>query len=63
MALSAQYGSNKWQPGQRILDEITLPRGVGPLRLRIAWVAQDKRSPFLLADGSEAFELTVAPSR
>jgi uncharacterized membrane protein len=63
MALSSLYGSNKWQPGQRILDEITLPRGVGPLRLRIAWVAQDKRSPFLLADGSEAFELTVDPAR
>ncbi|MFN8523814.1 MAG: DUF2079 domain-containing protein [Chloroflexota bacterium] len=59
MPLSSVYGSNKWRPGQRILDEVTLPAGTGPLTLRVAWVAQEKRAPFRLADGSEAFEFDV----
>jgi uncharacterized membrane protein len=59
MALSSIYGSNKWRPGQRILDEVDLPTPNGELRLRIAWVAQEKRAPFRLADGSEAFDLVV----
>jgi uncharacterized membrane protein len=63
MALSDLYGSNKWQPGQTIMDEVLIPSSSGPVTLRIAWVAQDKRRPFLLADGSKAFDLTLDPGR
>jgi hypothetical protein len=63
MALSATYGSNKWRTGQTILDEILLPPAAGPLRVRVAWVAQDKRKPILLDDGAEAFELVLEPYR
>jgi uncharacterized membrane protein len=63
MALSDLYGSNKWQPGQTIVDEVLVPPAAGPVTLRIAWVAQDKRSPFLLDDGSKAFDLTIDPGR
>ena len=56
MTLSQVYGSNKWRPGQTILDEISLPGVLGPVRARVAWVAQERRRPFLLQDGSEAFE-------
>jgi uncharacterized membrane protein len=59
MALSDVYGSNKWQPGQTILDEVLVPPASGPVTLRMAWVSQDKRSPFRLADGSAAFDLTI----
>ncbi|MBA2451033.1 MAG: DUF2079 domain-containing protein, partial [Chloroflexi bacterium] len=59
MPLSAQYGSNKWSLGQTILDEIVLPNAPGPLRVRVAWVAQDKRTPIRLADGAEAIELVL----
>ena len=51
MALSDVYGSNKWRPGQTIMDEVLMPPASGPVTLHIAWVSQDKRSPFLLADG------------
>ena len=63
MPLSATHGSNKWDLGQRILDEVALPEGRGPLRVRVAWVAQDKRTPVLLADRSEALEFVVQPYR
>ncbi len=63
MALSSVYGSNKWRAGQTILDEIVLPASAGPLTVRVAWVAQDRRRPFLLADGSEAFELVIRQDR
>jgi hypothetical protein len=63
MALSALYGSNKWQPGQVIFDEIALPNVGGPLSVRVAWVAQEKRQPFRLADGSEAFEFVIPAYR
>jgi hypothetical protein len=63
MALADVYGSNKWQPGQTIMDEILIPPSDGPVTLRVAWVAQDKRNPFLLSDGSKAFDLTIDPSR
>ena len=63
MALSATYGSNKWRPGQTILDEILLPPAAGPLRVRVAWVAQEKRKPIVLDDGREAFELVLEPNR
>ena len=59
MALSAQYGSNKWSLGQTILDEIVLPNALEPLRVRVAWVAQDKRTPIRLADGAVAIELVL----
>jgi hypothetical protein len=61
MPLSTTYGSNKWQSGQVILDEVALPAAAGPLTVQVAWVAQDKRSPFLLEDGSEAFEFVISP--
>src|SRR5581483_4612949 len=61
MALSDVYGSNKWQPGQTIYDEVLVPPSSGPITLHIAWVSQDKRSPFRLADGAAAFDLTLDP--
>lgn len=61
MPLSAQYGSNKWRFGQTILDEVALPPSAGPVTVRVAWVAQEKRKPFALQDGAEAFEFVVAP--
>jgi uncharacterized membrane protein len=63
MALSDVYGSNKWQPGQTIFDEVLIPPASGPVTLHIAWVSQDKRSPFLLADGAAAFDLTITPGQ
>jgi uncharacterized membrane protein len=63
MALSAIHGSNKWQPGQRIFDEIALPNVGGPLTVRVAWVAQEKRQPFRLSDGSDAFEFVIPAHR
>ena len=63
MALSSVYGSNKWQLGQTIVDEVLVAPTDGPLTLRVAWVAQDKRRPFLLEDGSEAFELVLPGAR
>jgi hypothetical protein len=63
MALSQVYGSNKWKPDQTILDEVMLPPTDGPLTLRIGWVAQEKRNPFRLEDGSEAFELVLPGGR
>ncbi len=63
MPLSAVYGSNKWRDGQRILDEIALPNAAGPLRVRLAWVAQDKRRPILLPDRSEALEIVLPGPR
>ncbi|MDP8923439.1 MAG: DUF2079 domain-containing protein, partial [Chloroflexota bacterium] len=63
MALSSTYGSNKWKPGQTIVDEVLVPPAEGLLTLRIGWVAQDKRRPFLLADGSEAFDLVLPGDR
>ncbi len=63
MPLSSVYGSNKWQPGQMILDEIALPDVAGPMTVRVAWVAQERRRPFRLADGSEAFEFVVPTDR
>jgi uncharacterized membrane protein len=62
MPLSTTYGSNKWQTGQVILDEVALPAATGPLTVQVAWVAQDKRNPFLLEDGSEAFEFVISPN-
>ncbi|MCC6179206.1 MAG: DUF2079 domain-containing protein [Chloroflexi bacterium] len=59
MALSLVYGSNKWRLGQTVVDEVVIPPADGPLRVRIGWVAQDKRKPFRLDDGSDAFELTI----
>jgi uncharacterized membrane protein len=63
MALSAVYGLNKWRAGQTIVDEVLLPPASGPLRARIRWVAEDKRSPFRLADGSDALDLMLDSGR
>jgi hypothetical protein len=63
MALSDVYGSNKWQPGQTIFDEVLIPPSTGAITLHVAWVSQDKRSPFLLADGAAAFDLTIPPDQ
>ncbi|MGE3912749.1 MAG: DUF2079 domain-containing protein, partial [Chloroflexota bacterium] len=59
MALSAVYGLNKWHIGQTIMDEVLIPPGKGPLRVRIKWVAEDKRKPFLLPDGSDKYDLMI----
>jgi hypothetical protein len=63
MGLSAVYGLNKWRLGQTIMDEILIPPASGPLRVRIKWVAEDKRKPFLLADRSEALDLMIDTGR
>jgi hypothetical protein len=63
MALSAVYGLNKWRLNQTIMDEVLIPPAEGPIRVRIKWVAEDKRRPFLLADRSEAFDLTIDTGR
>jgi len=63
MALSQTYGSNKWKLGQTIMDEILVPPTDRPTRMRIAWVAQDKRRPFQLEDGAEAFEIVLPGGR
>jgi len=63
MALSAVYGLNKWRLGQTIMDEVLLPPASGPVRIRLKWVGEDKRTPFKLPDGSEAYDLTVDTGR
>jgi uncharacterized membrane protein len=63
MPLSAVYGLNKWQLDQTVMDEILIPPATGVMRVRIKWVAEDKRKPFLLADGSEAFDLMIDTGR
>lgn len=63
MGLSAVYGLNKWRLGQTVMDEILIPPASGPLRVRIKWVSEDKRSPFLLADGTEALYLMIDTGR
>jgi len=63
MALSAVYGLNKWRLSQTIMDEVLIPPAAGPIRVRIKWVAEDKRRPFLLTDGSEAFDLMIDTGR
>ena len=63
MALSAVYGLNKWRLNQTIMDEVLIPPASGPLRVRIKWVAEDKRRPFLLPDRTEAFDLTIDTGR
>jgi uncharacterized membrane protein len=63
MGLSAVYGLNKWQPGQTIMDEFLMPPASGPVRARIRWVAEDKRTPFKLADGSDGLDLMIDTGR
>jgi uncharacterized membrane protein len=63
MGLSAVYGLNKWPLGQTIMDEILIPPASGPLRVRIKWVSEDKRTPFKRADGSDALDLTIDTGR
>jgi uncharacterized membrane protein len=63
MALSAVYGLNKWRLNQTIMDEVLIPPAEGPIRIRIKWVAEDKRRPFLLADRSEHFDLMIDTGR
>jgi hypothetical protein len=63
MALSAVYGLNKWRLNQTIMDEVLIPPAEGPIRVRIKWVAEDKRRPFLLPDRSEAFDLMIDTGR
>ena len=63
MGLSAVYGLNKWRLGQTIMDEILMPPASGPVRVRLKWVSEDKRTPFKLADGSEALDLMIDTGR
>ena len=63
MALSAVYGLNKWRLNQTIMDEVLIPPASGPLRVRIKWVAEDKRRPFLLPDRTEALDLMIDTGR
>lgn len=63
MPLSAVYGLNKWRLEQTIMDEVLIPPADGPIRVRIKWVAEDKRRPFLLADRSEYFDLMIDTGR
>jgi Predicted membrane protein (DUF2079) len=63
MGLSAVYGLNKWRLGQTIMDEVLIPPASGPVRVRIKWVSEDKRTPFLRADGSEALDLMIDTGR
>ncbi|MCC7368454.1 MAG: DUF2079 domain-containing protein [Chloroflexi bacterium] len=63
MALSAVYGLNKWRLGQTIMDEVLIPPADGPIRVRIKWVAEDKRRPFLLQNRAEHFDLMIDASR
>lgn len=63
MGLSAVYGLNKWRLGQTIMDEILIPPASGPVRTRIRWVSEDKRTPFKLPDGSDALDLTIDTGR
>jgi uncharacterized membrane protein len=63
MGLSAVYGLNKWHSGQTIMDEFLMPPAGGPVRARIRWVAEDKRTPFKLADGSDALDLMIDTGR
>jgi hypothetical protein len=63
MGLSAVYGLNKWPLEQTIMDEILIPPASGPLRVRIKWVSEDKRTPFKRADGSDALELMIDTGR
>jgi uncharacterized membrane protein len=63
MGLSAVYGLNKWRLSQTIMDEILMPPASGPVRARIRWVSEDKRTPFRLPDGSDAFDLSIDTGR
>jgi uncharacterized membrane protein len=63
MGLSAVYGLNKWRLGQTIMDEVLLTPASGPVRFRIRWVGEDKRTPFTLANGDDALELTIDTER
>jgi Predicted membrane protein (DUF2079) len=63
MGLSAVYGLNKWRLGQTIMDEVLIPPASGPVRVRVKWVSEDKRTPFLRADGSEALDLMIDTRR
>ncbi|MFN8632485.1 MAG: DUF2079 domain-containing protein [Chloroflexota bacterium] len=63
MALSAVYGLNKWRLGQTVMDEVLLPPANGPVRMRLKWVGEDKRTPFKLPDGSDAYDLTIDTGR
>lgn len=63
MGLSAVYGLNKWQLHQTIMDEILMPPASGPVRARIRWVSEDKRTPFRLPNGSDAFDLMIDTGR
>jgi hypothetical protein len=63
MGLSAVYGLNKWRLGQTIMDEILMPPASGPVRVRVKWVSEDKRTPFKLADGAEALDLLIDTGR
>ena len=63
MGLSAVYGLNKWRLGQTIMDEILIPPVEGPVRFRVRWVSEDKRTPFLRADSSDRLELLIDTGR
>ena len=43
----------------RAQDPASPESDLRPITLHIAWVSQDKRSPFRLADGSDAFDLMI----
>jgi hypothetical protein len=63
MGLSAVYGLNKWRLGQTVMDEVLIPPAAGPLRVRLRWVSDEKRTPFLLPDGSDALTLSIDTGR
>lgn len=63
MGLSAVYGLNKWRLGQTIMDEILIPPAEGPIKFRVQWVSEDKRTPFLRVDGSASLELLIDTDR
>ena len=63
MGLSAVYGLNKWRLGQTIMDEILIPPASGPVRVRIRWVSEDKRTPFYRSNGADGLDLTIDTGR
>jgi uncharacterized membrane protein len=62
LELTRTLQTQKWQVGQKVLDDIQLsiPPGAGPdLKLRVQWQNRDRRSPMLLPDGSTFVELPL----
>lgn len=54
--------TQKWEVGQRVLDEVELaiPAGAGTgLRARVLWQNRDRRTPMPLPDGSTSLEIAI----